>query len=1153
MAENGENIREMLAGFNAMQAQLGLLPPQTAQMPMGVQLNPPPPPMQVMHPGQFAAMAVQQHQAAAQNTIQFAQMTRYQPPPSAPSNPFTWERTTQAVAAAQFNPQMANFMSGGQAVGMPSPLFSTAPQFAGYRPSPAFGGGQPFIPNAPHIFNPMSMPGAMFQQQYLRDYQISRAQQGNVAAGVLGGIQGGFELAGGIGFGAIGGALGGPLRELAGNWVGTRLGGFMGNMVTGPIGRDMMRGRQLQDTTAPFMVAGAQLDPFTGQGLSRQAGLNTAIGLRRLTRDFDFTRQTGFNTADVMQLTQGAADQGLLATAQSGEEIVRRMKDISKAIRVITQLTGDPDVKAAMRDLGNMRNMGFEGLPNQMAALSNRAAFARMAGVSQSALEQNFGMPGALMAQNVGLAGATGYQAGIAGAGMANIAISGGAFSDLQLSRAGGRQGVAQTLALSQIGAQNQNLWMAAALVNRGGKLDFDMDAYRAAQRMSPNQVAAEASRRLGSLNISNLSDIGTQLGEFKDRAAQQTSPVEAQLNAIRQIENFAAAAGGISFGAAATRMGLDPAQARTLELLRNSPGFWRGQVQQLDVQDRSARDRRFAERAQFRRPGLVSRMGQGISDAANAVSDWSTGWARDMLNDFDANAEQNNAFDRGEVVRRNRSSELIRSQADADAARGFIEGGSFADLMGRTGGRAQGRGGLGNLIRSSWNGTVLSDDNRREMLVREARGFGNGVYAKYLVGTPGSADQQNALLTSVGRAGRAATSGIANVNSNARLDVVNRLRGTASGRINIDDALTAVGAVVRNRLSVDGNTHDGAAMTMEQMTEPWVQHLKNNGWTEAEARKWVDANADQLVSATITDLYPKLSNTEKRAVSQSQEISEKLGATTTASGMQATARADLDERLKDAWIGKDSQQAILGAISAKGSDMVARAALRAAAASGTDVSAQLADLNRGKSVAEVSRLNAQADVLYGQMDEKSKTSLLNLGKDRNGDVVGKLSRVATASAGSKAAQAISSGLRTVNEMIGMSGEDFGTTFDKLAGMSDEQLAATFKDESLVNAIKTYKKDKGKGTVQAETALLKYGALSETSLSGGGPQDEASKQTRAELEERAKNATGPDQTMQQFSDAVGTFATAASNLQAYADTLLVTQHLDANKQANRGH
>jgi hypothetical protein len=135
----GETLREMVQGFNAMQAQLGLLPPQTGQMPMGVGLNQPPPMPPTMHPGAISQQSHDMQMAAMQRTMQAAQATRYMPPPSSP-------------VGGTFNPYVAHAMHGGGGM-MPSPVYNTPSNYGMYRPDGARA-------HAPHstVFNPYVTP-----------------------------------------------------------------------------------------------------------------------------------------------------------------------------------------------------------------------------------------------------------------------------------------------------------------------------------------------------------------------------------------------------------------------------------------------------------------------------------------------------------------------------------------------------------------------------------------------------------------------------------------------------------------------------------------------------------------------------------------------------------------------------------------------------------------------------------------------------------------------------------------------------------------------------------------------------------------------------------------------------------------------------------
>jgi hypothetical protein len=299
------------------------------------------------------------------------------------------------------------------------------------------------------------------------------------------------------------------------------------------------------------MVSGSMLNPYTGQGMDQDSGRATAMGLRKLaTRDYDF-QKTGYNTEDVMRITQMSSDQGLLAAARSPDDIVRRVKEISKAVKVLTQITGDPDIRNTLAALGQMKDLGFVGTGGQAGAIANRTMFARMAGLSQAGMNDLYGMPGAMMAQQSGLVGATGYMAGMTGGAAANIARSAGALNEMQLSRAGGVQGLGQINTMAQLSSLNQDVYMAAAL-KRGSKgIDIDIDAYRKAQTMTIAEVSNMAANNLREIGKEGIFELRTRKQEFKDKLAQQMSPFEMQMNVARQAKGLQRNVPGMNFGSA--------------------------------------------------------------------------------------------------------------------------------------------------------------------------------------------------------------------------------------------------------------------------------------------------------------------------------------------------------------------------------------------------------------------------------------------------------------------------------------------------------------------------------------------------------------------------------------------------------------------------
>jgi len=683
--QGGESIRDLIAGFNGMQQQLGLLPVSSGQQPMGVQLNQPPPPPPIMHPSEMAMQVSAQQQAMMMQTMQAAQMTRYQPPPSSPA---------LGGGGAMFNPQMAAAMGGGGmgggGLGIPNPMYSTAPAFGMYRPG---GGGGPGMGSMmgirpPSIFNPLApqLPAPMFSTQPQQNYQIMQARQAE-AVGTLAGIG---EFGAGMGGSMLGGALGlaafGPLGGFAGSMIGGMAGSALGGMAMNAPLMDIQRGRGIQNMTSSFMAGGASLNPFTGMGMERGAATQTARGLRQFGQNYDFQRQTGFNTEDVMKLTQLAGDQGLLQTAQNPEDIVNKMKQVSKSISALVKITGDPDVKNAMAHLGQMRQLGFEGLSGQTGAVASRARFAQMAGVSQGAMHDQYGMPGAYMAQNMGLAGATGYSAGMIGGTTANQAISSRSFTDVQLNLAGGKQGVAQTITNAMLRAVDRDVYVAAA--TRGGDgedLTVDKDAFLSAVRAGPAKAAEMMSESLGKLSPAQRTSYKRQSAALKAQLVQQMRPDEFEIAGLEQAMSMDEAAGSqIGFGGGLEAVFGDAAE--TVRLTYKNPDTWKAKIQQAKVTDRERRAMQRGKLGEIQTGGLFTRMGRGISggltEAGEAISEPFAGAA----DRWQQGAEDVSLEPSGDIAIRREGSAVLRNERDrASAAAAMLRSGpsSGRDLIG--------------------------------------------------------------------------------------------------------------------------------------------------------------------------------------------------------------------------------------------------------------------------------------------------------------------------------------------------------------------------------------------------------------------------------------------------------------------------------------
>lgn len=776
----GETIRQMLAGFNTMQANLGLLPVNSGQQLMGPSLTPAPPPPSVMHPAEAAVAAMSRHQDMIAQTMQAAQMTRYQPPPSAPAGGgFGWGASMGQMASQQVNPFVAGALGGG-GMGMPNPMSMTAPQYGMFRGGGGFGGGGGGPFRMPSIFNPFTahLPAPQFMSPTMYGMQTMMHGQSQMVGALAGATEMGLGMGGSYLGGAIGTAVGGPIGTAIGSVAGNMVGGFLGKTVAAPAVADMARGRMLQQMTSPYLMSGASLDPFSGQGLSREAGVQMARGVRHLGRDYDYGR-TGFNTQDTMRITQLSAEQGLMQGLQNPDEMLRKVKDISKTVKVLMRITGDPDVRDAIASLGQMHALGFEGLARQAGAVANRSMFARMAGVSQSAMGDMYGTPGAMMAQQVGLSGATGYSAGMAGGAIGNLAASSGALSDLQLARAGGRQGVGQMNTMAQIAAMQQDVYLAAALKKGKGGLEVDIDAYRKAQTMTVAEVSREASQRLNQMGAEGIFEWRTRRQEFKDKIAQQLSPLEMSMNVVRQAQGLQKQVPGMDLGAAmfstvrsnAVGSGMDDAQAetmaRTLSSQYTNRGFYDAQIQQLRAQRRVVSDQERARREQYRTPGITTRASRGIRNALGDVGDAISSPFAGAADYLARVHEDEEAAGRGERVGRYDDLDIAHNAGERAMMRGALRGQDFRgasrmsggpfdrdkDIMGGAADR-----GL-NFIGSSLGLASESDANRIVSIASRSYGSAFGWHPLGAFGSTESAIRRVRSVTEAARAMDDATS----------------------------------------------------------------------------------------------------------------------------------------------------------------------------------------------------------------------------------------------------------------------------------------------------------------------------------------------------------------------------------------------------------
>jgi hypothetical protein len=930
---NNETLRQMMAGFNAMQYSLGLMPMQQAQAMAGAPapFQAPPPPPQIPHPSEAAAAAMQNQQAMMQHSLHIAQATRYSPPPSAPMPSLS--------AMSAYAPMVPPAGGGGFAGG------GMRGGIAGYG-----GGFAPAAMAMPSIFNPLAptLPGAHFMSPSMRHLQVQQHAQSQFMGMAAGVGEGAMGLGGSIIGGALGSAFG-PLGTIAGSWLGGKVGGAVSGAIFNPVTADFARGRQTQQMTSPFMVSGSNLNMATGQGLSAQAGRDVATGIRHLSRDYDFER-TGFNTQDAMRIMQSSASQGLLTGSQSPDQIVQKVKDISKTVKMLMRITGDPDVQDAIRSLGEMRNLGFQGLAAQAGAVANRAVFARMAGQSQAQMTATM-MAGADMAGQFGLVGATGASAAMYGAGAANVAASSGAVGEIALARAGGVGGLGRINAMGSLAAmQNEQYLLAAMGRDAKGHMTVDMERYRANQGRPFEEVQRMAADALRRMDTKGIFEWNTQRQELKDRVAQQLRPGEGQQMMLAQARQLQAAVPTMNLGTAIQQTtGLSASDAGVLEHQLTSRRYWEGMAQQNRVQRAEVAEQERAYREEYRTPGLMTRMGRGIRGGLGAASDFVSSPFRSLSEYGERVSEARAAADAGERISRYDESDIAHDEGERELLRASLargggpRGGASAIDVG-TAGR--------NLLRvtSLMGLSTEGSANRLAALADFSRGRFTSLGESF-----GDAQSALARVQDVAAAGRAMSGGPLKAAESGTL--YQRIADVGgAGRQN---ASSVIGAAKTELLSTmkgmtAGLIKSSGALAESDFKSAFVRAASRTMSAPDAEKAWA-ANKDSLMREMVQTAYDSGDKKLIEVAEKSKEVQARAGGVDLSTSTRA-AEEQISDELKRSGVGSVSDKSM--------------SEIKSIVAHHDNATIELATIERARTSGNLEE-KAQAQTLAAQLEHK--------------------------------------------------------------------------------------------------------------------------------------------------------------------------------------
>ncbi len=684
MADSLE-MQESLGMSGVVPSVMAGVPTQSVQLP------------QTMHPGQFAAMAVQQASIQAANTARAAMM--FTPSAMAAQSmtsgiPAALGGGNPAVQAfsAQFSANYQGLQRGhaplyspglmglgpsmGVGGGLPMAGSMTAPEFGVYR-SPMhaaadamnYGGfSRPSTFN-PLVFTPMTSqfasPLQVAQSDTLAKAAQSTAGFQTATSMLTQGALAGLSVPVGSSVGAtLGAALGGVPGAIAGRLIGgiaapvlTAMSDFStqaSDAVASSVTGRMTVGLHAQQLTRSIFNAGAGLAP-NGVGLDITSSMAMAQPLQRMA----YTRATGMNTADVSALVESAGAAGMMNDVGSVQQGADRLRQLSRAVRELMRITNDPEITSAMRELATMRNMGAD-VGQSVANFKAIRGFARMAGTSVQGIQEAANV-GGLMFQGMGLPGATGLVFGAGAAGMARQAVATGTYSPQTLAMLGGEQGIAQRSMEAGLSFMRMPMMAAyGAMMMPGGGFAGDP---RAVQNLVSGRAGLNDMVYGGLTNLSQaisrgglgaLSNFLAQQGEIQDDMARRLGPVG--VNAVQKTKIIEAmrmmglkGAGG--FQLAAQSMLGDAQLARQLTLEVTNPEFMSATYSQVerDIQNQAAENAK-AIRATSG-PGVLSKMLGDPGIGRRFEESFITGAVPSAFNQFFGNYAR--GVERAEAIKR--------------------------------------------------------------------------------------------------------------------------------------------------------------------------------------------------------------------------------------------------------------------------------------------------------------------------------------------------------------------------------------------------------------------------------------------------------------------------------------------------------------------
>lgn len=275
----------------------------------------------------------------------------------------------------------------------------------------------------------------------------------SVGQGMASGISGGLSsvgirmgttasagLAGGLGLAGAG--LGSLLTPLL---IGEGLMTAYNSTIADPYAASRNTANSLRDNFSNVHLGGGG-NPITGFGISRENAAHLANNLTRTS-----IHDMMLDTKGMGDLTDFAARSGMLDSSQM-DQIESKMKAITKSIKVMMRVANEPDFRAAMEMLSELRvsGAGPEAASRVLARIGGSSA---VSGISAQKMMNTVGAQGQYLYQANGMTPYLGQVHAANTYGAFSSAYRMGLISDSTMAKFGGREGITQLAMTGQINA----------------------------------------------------------------------------------------------------------------------------------------------------------------------------------------------------------------------------------------------------------------------------------------------------------------------------------------------------------------------------------------------------------------------------------------------------------------------------------------------------------------------------------------------------------------------------------------------------------------------------------------------------------------------------------------------------------------------------